>query len=603
MSRTQSCQMVQSNKLLELLKKKKKAESQNPSLSPRQQLSPPRLGRLKSPKLLDVQKIVSAAVKLKGVSHIRTLNSDRDNYELIITLITQDKQYTLMQHRYIVPIGLDQTTTDLYQKLITKMSVQDPQNYEKIAYFQSYTQNYNVDYYLSLDDKPLSVFSKGRTLKLIPIYYGESKSNSFDDFTLIKCIGVGGFSRVYLVRQKRNGQFFAMKIIDKSFIIKNNKESMINNEKWIMSNLDSQFLTRLHCSFETKYYLVFVMDYCHGGELFFHLRKMGTLSEEVAKQYFGQLCLAIHYLHEQNVIYRDLKPENILLDIDGYIKLSDFGLSKPNISRDKQTYSFCGSPEYMSPEMVSKRGHNQLLDCYSLGAVLYEFIYGYPPYYDQQLQNILNSIQYDKLEFPEHIKISDQLKNLLLNLLTKDQNERLGRMNGIEDVLNHKWLSNFNYTALYKKQLNIQYKPQPLQTNYNVAEFSKGDREFQQKLQDNLYREQKTKFDKEFQNFDFVSDQPKSKREQFVEKIKYASLRSSIRTSIIRNKITTLSLNGNDLCRIRVAPQLSAVGPRFQSVKNSQISQCGSTQSFRNSSSSKRFNTEYDLQKLLKFKQ
>ncbi|CAD8199617.1 unnamed protein product [Paramecium pentaurelia] len=587
MSRTQSCQMVQSNKLLELLKKKKKAESQNPSLSPRQQLSPPRLARLKSPKLLDVQKFVTAAVKLKGVSHIRTLNSDRDNYELIITLITQDKQY-------IVPIGLDQTTTDLYQKLITKMSMHDPQNYEKIAYFQCQTQNYNVDYYLSLDDKPLSVFNKGRTLKLIPIYYNETKSNSFDDFILIKCIGVGGFSRVYLVKQKKNGQFFAMKIIDKSFILKNNKESMINNEKWIMSNLDSQFLTRLHCSFETKYYLVFVMDYCHGGELFFHLRKMGTLNEEVAKQYFGQLCLAIHYLHQQNIIYRDLKPENILLDIDGYIKLSDFGLSKPNISRDKVTYSFCGSPEYMSPEMVSKRGHNQMLDCYSLGAVLYEFIYGYPPYYDQQLQNILNSIQYDKLEFPDSIKISDQLKNLLFHLLTKDQNERLGKINGIEDVLNHSWLNNFNYTALYKKQLNIHYKPQPLQTNYNVIEFSKGDREFQQKLQDNLHREKQTKFDKDFPNFDFISDQSKNKREQFIEKIKYASLRSSLRTSIIKNKITTLSLN---------APQLSAVCPRFQSVKNSQISQCSSTQSFRNSSSSKRFNTEYDLQKLLKLKQ
>ncbi|CAD8188269.1 unnamed protein product [Paramecium pentaurelia] len=587
MNRTQSCRMVQSNKLLELLKKKKKAESQNPSLSPRQQLSPPRLVKLKTPKQLDVQKFVTTTVKQKGVSHMRTLNSDRDNYELIITLITQEKQY-------IVPIGLDQTTTDLYQKLITKMSVHDPQNYEKIAYFESYTQNYNVDYYLSLDDKPLQVFSNGRTLKLIPIYYNETQRNSFDNFILIKCIGVGGFSRVYLVKQKRNGQFYAMKIIDKSFITKNNKESMINNEKLIMSKLDSQFLTRLHCSFETKYYLVFVMDYCHGGELFFHLRKMGTLNEEVAKQYFVQLCLAIHYLHQQNVIYRDLKPENILLDIDGYIKLSDFGLSKPNMSRDKVTYSFCGSPEYMSPEMVSKRGHNHLLDCYSLGAVLYEFIYGYPPYYDQKLQNILNSIQYDKLEFPEHIKISDQLKNLLMNLLAKDQNQRLGRKNGIEDVLNHQWINNFNYTALYKKQLNIHYKPQPLQTNYNVAEFSKGDREFQQKLQDNLHREKQIKFETIFPNFDMILDQPKNKREQFIEKIKFTSLRTSLQTNIIKNKIKTLSLN---------APQISTICPRFQSVKNSQVAQSSSTQSFRNSSSSKRFNTEFDLQKLLKFKQ
>ena len=178
-------------------------------------------------------------------------------------------------------------------------------------------------------------------------------------FTLVKCIGVGGFSRVYLVKKKDTGRFYALKLIDKQYIIKNNKQNIVQNEKEIMSQLNNPFLMKLHYSFESKFYLVFVMDYCAGGELFFHLRKFQRMNEQQAKFYFGELCVGMMYLHQLNIIYRDVKPENVLIDIFGHLKIADFGLSKFQQLDDSLAHSFCGSPEYMAPEMLTKKGHNR----------------------------------------------------------------------------------------------------------------------------------------------------------------------------------------------------------------------------------------------------
>lgn len=148
-----------------------------------------------------------------------------------------------------------------------------------------------------------------------------------------------------------------------------------------MVALDNQYITPLHCSFETKHYIVFALEYCAGGELFYHLRKLRRLSEQDAKYYFVEICIGMAYLHQNGIVYRDIKPENILLDLHGHLLLSDFGLSKPGMDPEDFAYSFCGSPEYMAPEMLMKTGHNYLVDCYCLGALLYELVTGLPPYY------------------------------------------------------------------------------------------------------------------------------------------------------------------------------------------------------------------------------
>ena len=148
----------------------------------------------------------------------------------------------------------------------------------------------------------------------------------------------------------------------------------------------------MEAAFETAKFIVFVLDFCSGGELFFLLRKIKRMNEQQAAFYFAEICLGMFYLHKKRIIYRDIKPENILLDCEGHIRIADFGLSKPNMNELDVAYSFCGSPEYMAPEMLLKAGHNFQLDLYCLGALLYELVIGMPPYYSKDTDQIYNSI-------------------------------------------------------------------------------------------------------------------------------------------------------------------------------------------------------------------
>ena len=239
---------------------------------------------------------------------------------------------------------------------------------------------------------------------------GFHKKVSKKQFDLIKMIGKGGFSNVYegkflillifLVRHKLTGKIYAMKIIEKESLEKENKVKQVLNEKNIMLQLESPFIVKLYWSFQSKSKLPFVMDFCAGGELFYHLHNVGKLTEKQAKFYFAEILLGLEYLHKKSIIYRDLKPENVLLDIDGHVRLADFGLSKENISLNSTTGSFCGSPEYMSPEMLQQTGHSLTIDYYSLGALIYEMILGLPPHYTTDRDEMFRRIIEDPIKFP-----------------------------------------------------------------------------------------------------------------------------------------------------------------------------------------------------------
>ncbi|CAD8155093.1 unnamed protein product [Paramecium pentaurelia] len=364
------------------------------------------------------------------------------------------------------------------------------QEINKVCQFYCVTKNVPYDYYLSLPNLPLNVF-QGITLQLQPLIaqQPQGKRVTLKDFTLVKCIGVGGFSRVYLVRKRDNGKFYALKLIDKKFIMDNQKEVIVQNERDIMVKMDNQFITPLHFAFETKYYIAFVLDYCAGGELFFHLRKLKRLSEENAKYYFVEICIGMAYLHSQNIIYRDIKPENILLDLHGHLLLSDFGLSKPNMAPEDFAYSFCGSPEYMAPEMLLKTGHNYLVDCYCLGALLYELVTGLPPFYSHNTQEIYNSILTEQVQFPPYVQISDELKDLIYQLLEKEPSQRIGQSQGVIEILTHPWFADADFEAIVNKKIKPPYKPQPLQYNFDEEEFNKGDAEFRKQYNINLQKE------------------------------------------------------------------------------------------------------------------
>jgi serine/threonine protein kinase len=185
----------------------------------------------------------------------------------------------------------------------------------------------------------------------------ESGAISMHDFEIRRAIGVGGFSTVIEVRKKSSGKLYAMKIIKKEMIEKKDKVRQIMMERRILEKVKSPFIIDLHWAFKSADYLHMVLDFCPGGELFFHLTRFGKFSERIAQFYFCEVLLALEVLHDRGIVYRDLKPENILLDIDGHVILTDFGLSKDNFHKDSLAYSFCGSPEYMSPEMLNESGH------------------------------------------------------------------------------------------------------------------------------------------------------------------------------------------------------------------------------------------------------
>ena len=192
-----------------------------------------------------------------------------------------------------------------------------------------------------------------------------------------------------------------------------------------------------------------ILDYCPGGDLGFHLQ-LNLFEEEEAKFYISELILAIEYLHNMNVIYRDLKPENILIGSDNHIKLADFGLAKENIKDNTLTNSFCGSPAYLSPEMVNKKGASKASDIYGIGAVLFELISGTPPFYANDINTLYQNIIGNKLIF--HDYFSDELKDLLSKLLCRDPNKRFGIYDKAE-IKRHKFFNGIDWEKLEKKEI------------------------------------------------------------------------------------------------------------------------------------------------------
>eukprot|EP00826_Nyctotherus_ovalis_P001613 TRINITY_DN10269_c0_g5_i1.p1 TRINITY_DN10269_c0_g5~~TRINITY_DN10269_c0_g5_i1.p1 ORF type:complete len:625 (-),score=164.67 TRINITY_DN10269_c0_g5_i1:62-1936(-) len=256
-----------------------------------------------------------------------------------------------------------------------------------------------------------------------------------------------------------------MKVVDKKFLESENKADKVITEKEIMAQIENPFIVRLRWAFQSSKKLHFVMDFCAGGELFYHLRTVGRLSESQAKFYFAEVLVAIAYLHSRGIMYRDLKPENVLLDIDGHVRLADFGLSKEGMRLTKLTDSFCGSPEYMSPEMLEQTGHTLMVDYYSLGALVYEMVFGLPPYYATDHEVMYSRILTEKLVIPTSISAS--LRHLLTLLLEKDQFKRLGSKRGIEEIKAHPWCRDIDWEAYSSKKVKPPFKPSLQQSHFD----------------------------------------------------------------------------------------------------------------------------------------
>lgn len=225
---------------------------------------------------------------------------------------------------------------------------------------------------------------------------------------------------------------YAMKVLDKSMATDQRKLKQIENERKIMQITDHPFIVKLYWAFQTSTTLNFVMDFWVGGELFYRLKLRKRLEENIAKFYLIELVLAFEYLHGKNIVYRDLKPENVLIDIDGHVKLADFGLSKQ--LENNYTRSFWGSPEYMSPEMLRGESHDLRLDLYTIGALLFEMLTGLPPHYSQDTNKMYQQILESTVEYPFYV--SEEAWDLMDRLLKKNPDDRLQT---IEEVKNHEY--------------------------------------------------------------------------------------------------------------------------------------------------------------------
>jgi len=293
-----------------------------------------------------------------------------------------------------------------------------------------------------------------------------------EDFERLKLIGKGSFGDVFLVKLKSNEKIYAMKILDKEKIKSYDQEEHTKSERDLMVKINCPFIVDIKYAFQDKQYLYMVTEFMQGGEMFFHLFKEKRFTNEKAKFYLVEIILAIEFLHKNNMMYRDLKPENVLLDKNGHIKITDFGLSKILSRENEKTYTICGTPQYLAPEILSSEGYDNAIDWWSLGCLMYKMLIGIDAFKFSKNQSLSPEMYEIEILIPDYV--TKEANDLIRKLLVINPKKRLGSgPGGADKIKNHSYFKDIDWEKAWNKELTPPFIPD-IKDDLDLKYFDKG---------------------------------------------------------------------------------------------------------------------------------
>ncbi|KAJ2081260.1 Serine/threonine kinase [Coemansia sp. RSA 988] len=306
----------------------------------------------------------------------------------------------------------------------------------------------------------------------IPTGHKPPSKVGIDDFKFIKVLGKGNFGKVMLSEEKGSNKLYAIKVLKKEFIVENDEFESTRSEKRVLliANREQHpFLIGLHSCFQTSNHIFFVMEYISGGDLMMHVQKLGSFGERRAKFFACEILLGLAYFHKAGIIYRDLKLDNIMLDNKGHVKIADYGLCKENMGYGQTTITFCGTPEFMAPEIVLEQRYGRAVDWWAFGVLIYEMILGTSPFHGEDENEIFDSILEDEILYP--VRMSRDSVFICQALLEKDPSKRLGSgPNDAEDIMKHSFFTGINWDDVLNKKIMPPYVPD-IRGRFDVSNF------------------------------------------------------------------------------------------------------------------------------------